>query len=117
MRDDENGHGFKLPLPLWQRYADVVGNGGRSADLKAYIDWRVEHPGVVLGPDASTGCDTFKKIRVDEQLWAEYARCVSLGDRSADIRAYINFRVANPTLPLPGRRRVTPRRDRAATNI
>lgn len=29
---------------LWERYAGVVGNSGRAADLREYIDWRVAHP-------------------------------------------------------------------------
>lgn len=45
----------RIDTDLWKAYADVVGNGGRSADIKAYIEWRVDHPdtplpGKRLGP-------------------------------------------------------------------
>jgi hypothetical protein len=29
---------------LWRAYGDVVGDGGRSDDLREYMTWRVEHP-------------------------------------------------------------------------
>lgn len=29
---------------LWNAYGEVVGDGGRSDDLRAYMEWRVEHP-------------------------------------------------------------------------
>ncbi|GAA4439594.1 hypothetical protein GCM10023170_011330 [Phytohabitans houttuyneae] len=29
---------------LWDAYGDVVGDGGRSDDLREYMTWRVEHP-------------------------------------------------------------------------
>ncbi len=45
------------------------------------------------------------KLRVDSGLWKEYAEVVGDLGRSADLRAYIEWRVDNPTTPLPGRRR------------
>jgi hypothetical protein len=35
---------FRLDLETWKAYGDIVGDGGRSADLKAYIDWRIDNP-------------------------------------------------------------------------
>ena len=46
-----------------------------------------------------------RRLRVDEELWDAYAEIVGNGGRSADLRAYIEWRVDNPTTPLPGRRR------------
>lgn len=33
---------------LWDAYGNVVGDGGRSDDIRAYIEWRVEHPDMPL---------------------------------------------------------------------
>jgi len=33
---------------LWDTYGQVVGDGGRSADLRVYIEWRVDHPNTPL---------------------------------------------------------------------
>jgi hypothetical protein len=44
-------------------------------------------------------------IRVNAELWAEYAGVVGNHGRAADLRAYIEWRVDNPRTPLPGRRR------------
>ncbi len=46
-----------------------------------------------------------RRVRVDRDLWEEYAEVVGDLGRSADLRAYIEWRVDNPTTPLPGRRR------------
>jgi hypothetical protein len=46
-----------------------------------------------------------RRIRVERDLWQAYADVVGNGGRSADIKAYIEWRVDNPTAPLPGRRR------------
>lgn len=35
---------LRVPDELWSLYTEVVGDAGRSADLKAYIAWRVDHP-------------------------------------------------------------------------
>lgn len=47
----------------------------------------------------------FRKLRVDQELWDAYTEVVGDGGRSADLRSYIEWRVDNPTTPLPGRRR------------
>ncbi len=46
-----------------------------------------------------------RKLSIDKELWDAYAEVVGDGGRSADLRAYIEWRVDNPTTPLPGRRR------------
>lgn len=39
---------FRLDDETWKAYGELVGDGGRSADLKAYIDWRLDNPTVPL---------------------------------------------------------------------
>lgn len=57
-------------------------------------------------PDVVTAeTSDVRRIRVDHDLWTAYAEIVGNGGRSADIKAYIEWRVDNPTTPLPGRRR------------
>jgi hypothetical protein len=46
-----------------------------------------------------------RRVRVERDLWDAYTEIVGDGGRSADLRAYIEWRVDNPTTPLPGRRR------------
>lgn len=46
---------------LWEAYADVVGDGGRSADLREYMRWRVDNPTTPL-PGRRLG--PAKKVRV-----------------------------------------------------
>lgn len=29
---------------LWKAYGEIVGDGGRSDDIREYVVWRVEHP-------------------------------------------------------------------------
>lgn len=53
-----------------------------------------------MAPDSD-----LRKLRVDRELWEAYTEIVGNGGRSADLRAYIEWRVDNPTTPLPGRRR------------
>jgi hypothetical protein len=57
-------------------------------------------------PDRVPGDNTdVRRLRVDETLWAAYTEIVGDGGRSADLKSYIEWRVDNPTTPLPGRRR------------
>lgn len=51
---------IRVEKALWEAYADVVGNGGRSADIKAYIAWRVDNPDTPL-PGRRLG--PVKKVR------------------------------------------------------
>lgn len=34
--------------PLWKAYGAVVGDGGRSEDLRDYMRWRVDNPDTPL---------------------------------------------------------------------
>lgn len=53
-----------------------------------------------------------RKLRIDQELWEAYAEVVGNGGRSADLRAYVEWRVDNPSTPLPGRRRGPVKRER-----
>lgn len=46
-----------------------------------------------------------RRLRVEGDLWKAYEEVVGDLGRSADLRSYIEWRVDNPTTPLPGRRR------------
>lgn len=46
-----------------------------------------------------------RRLRVDDELWAAYTAIVGNAGRSADLKAYIEWRVDNPTMPLPGERK------------
>lgn len=46
-----------------------------------------------------------RKLRVDKETWDLYTEIVGARGRSADLKAYINWRIDNPATPLPGRRR------------
>ncbi len=58
-------------------------------------------------PYASRMADSkdIRRLRVADDLWAAYTEIVGTGGRSSDLKAYIEWRVDNPTTPLPGRRR------------
>lgn len=56
-------------------------------------------------PDDMAETSDIRRIRVDLDLWKAYEAVVGNGGRSADIKAYIEWRVDNPTTPLPGKRR------------
>lgn len=53
-----------------------------------------------------------RRLRVDDDLWVAYTEIVGNAGRSADIKAYIEWRVDNPTMPLPGERKGPVRRTR-----
>lgn len=53
-----------------------------------------------------------RAISVDKALWDAYGAVVGTGGRSADLRTYIEWRVDNPTTPLPGKRVGPVKRDR-----
>lgn len=95
---------LRLPLWLWQRYAAVVGDVGRSPDLKRYMAWQIDNPRVVLGPDVEPPYDFLATLRVPELLWELFAGDLAEGDVSASLRAYIWWRVQRPDDPLPGGR-------------
>lgn len=35
---------ISVDTQLWDAYGQVVGDGGRSDDLREYIRWRIDHP-------------------------------------------------------------------------
>lgn len=39
---------FRLDEETWRQYGETVGEDQRSADLRAYIEWRIAHPEVEL---------------------------------------------------------------------
>lgn len=58
--DESDMHRIRAPKALWDAYAAVVGERGRSADLREYMEWRVENPDTPLpgrwrGPLKRTG--------------------------------------------------------------
>jgi hypothetical protein len=55
-----------------------------------------------------------RRFRADDELWAAYTAVVGEGQRSADIKAYLEWRVENPDKPLPGRWRGPVKRTRGA---
>lgn len=93
-----------LPLRLWTQYAEVVGNGGRTADLKIFMDWRIDHPDLVLGPDVAAPYDFLTTLRVESRRWELYLKTVGEREGSAEMRRYISWRIQHPSDPLPGRR-------------
>jgi hypothetical protein len=56
--------------------------------------------------------DDIRRVRVSRELWDAFAEVVGDAGRSGDIKAYIEWRVDNPTTPLPGRRRGPVKRTR-----
>jgi hypothetical protein len=101
--------GFRMSRALWGRYAEIVGNAGRSADLCRYLEWRIDHPDVVLDETLDPGADGSvpHKIRVHPDIRKPYSHLFQEdgGRMSADIRTYIAWRIANPDKPLPGHSR------------
>jgi len=35
---------IRIDDELWKPYEEIVGNGGRSADIREYVAWRIDHP-------------------------------------------------------------------------
>lgn len=54
-------------------------------------------------PNVATDGSDIRRFRVDDELWEAYTEVVGEGRRSADLRAYMEWRVENPNEPLPGR--------------
>lgn len=100
MADDHRS--LRAPHWLWAQHEQVVGN--HTADLKLYLDWRIHHPDIVLGPDVQPPHDFLAKIRVEQVLWDAFLDTVPDDEGSSDLRRYIWWRIQNPDLPLPGRR-------------
>lgn len=97
-------HSLRVPRWLWAKHAAVVGDIGRTADLKLFMDWKAENPDRVLGPDVSGPHDLLTTILVEQPRWDLFFETVGDGDCSIELRRYIAWRVEHPTEPLPGRR-------------
>ena len=95
--------GFRMSRGLWRDYASVVGNAGRSADLCRYLEWRTDHPSLVLGRDPGADGAAPHKFRVHPDIRKPYVHLFEDdGAVSADLRAYVTWRIAHPGDPLPG---------------
>jgi len=64
-------------------------------------------PPQVIGlyADAVPDSSDLRRFRLDKETWDSYGELVGDGGRSADLKAYIDWRLDNPTVPLPGKRR------------
>jgi hypothetical protein len=101
----ENQHrSLWLPQWLWTQYATVVGNLGRTADLKVFMDWRIDHTDLTLGPDVAAPYDHLATLRIEAGRWELYMDTVGHRECSAEMRRYIWWRIQHPSDPLPGRR-------------
>lgn len=109
MNSTDDKRGARVPIRLWDAFAEVVGYRRRSADLRRYMEWRIEHPRQALAEDPGADAGPVRKMRVEDALWVPYAAAVGGQDCSADLRAYMAWRVKNPSTPLPGRSPVTVR--------
>lgn len=98
----EDHRSLRVPYWLWTQHEQTVGN--HTADLRLFIDWRIHHPGVALGPDVEPPHDFLATFRVEQVLWEMFLDSVPDEEGSADLRRYIWFRVRHPDAPLPGRR-------------
>lgn len=62
--------------------------------------------------DGVADSSDLRRFRLDKDTWDAYGELVGDGGRSADLKAYIDWRLDNPTKPLPGKRRGPVRRTR-----
>lgn len=58
-----------------------------------------------------------RRFRLDAETWKAYGELVGDGGRSADLKAYIDWRLDNPTTPLPGKRRGPVKKTRALRQV
>lgn len=56
-------------------------------------------------PDDVPDSSDLRRFRLDQDTWDLYTQIVGERGRSADLKAYIAWRIDNPATPLPGRRR------------
>jgi hypothetical protein len=42
--DQSDMRRIRVDQAMWDAYAEIVGDGGRAADIREYIHWRLEHP-------------------------------------------------------------------------
>lgn len=46
--DESDMHRLRAPAALWEAFAAVVGKRSRSADIREYMEWRIENPDTPL---------------------------------------------------------------------
>jgi hypothetical protein len=66
---------------------------------------------------ADTTGSPIRRVRVDHDLWQAYGETVGMRRRSTDLKRYIEWRVNNPDVKLPGTKapaRVIQRRKHSA---
>lgn len=100
----DNHRPLRAPLTLWRQYADVVGDIGRTSDLKLFMDWQVDNPDAEIGPDVDGPHDFLATLRVEAERWEMFLDTVPYDDGSARLRGYMWWRIQHPDEPLPGRR-------------
>lgn len=97
-------HAMRAPSWLWDGFAAVVGEKGRTADLKVFMDWAIDNPRVLLADDVSGPHDQMITFRIEDPRWDLFLEALDKQDYASAIRRYINWRIQNPDQPLPGRR-------------
>lgn len=104
---------LRAPFWLWEQYGGIAGGPGRSPDLRVFMDWQVEHPELVLGPDVPGPHDFLATLRVDSEHWKLFMATVGERNCSSRMRSYIWWRVQHPAEPLPGPQPCSDRRTEA----
>lgn len=76
--------------------------------------WAQLLPPAKIGPypDVVPDSSDIRRFRLDQDTWEEYGELVGDGGRSADLKAYVEWRLENPTTPLPGKRRGPVKKER-----
>ncbi|WP_250029694.1 hypothetical protein [Paractinoplanes maris] len=71
---------FRLDQDTWDEYGELVGNGGRSADLKAYIEWRLDNPDTPLPGKRRGPLKKSRTPRANARLAAKKAQAAESAD-------------------------------------
>ena len=103
---------IRIPEGLWQAHGRVVGERDRSADIKAFIRWRLRHPLIKLddAPNEQT-LDFFVRIRVTTDLDGTKRRAEILpipgtsGPGADQLRAEIAQAISDHFTPKPETKR------------
>lgn len=100
----DNHRPLRLPAWRWEQYAEIVGDIGRTPDLKIFMDWQIDNPDLILGPDMVKPHDFLATIRIETVRWQTFMDTVGDGNCAGRLRRYILWRILHPEQPLPGRR-------------
>lgn len=57
--------GIRVDPELWDAYAEVVGDLGRAADLRSYIEWRIDNPRTPL-PGRRRGPTVKRRVQASD---------------------------------------------------